>query len=311
MKLPRPYSAGEIADMVGGAVAGNPDALVFGVNEIHVVETGDLVFVDHPKYYAKTLDSSASVVLIDKAVPCPDGKTLIVLPDPFSAFNKVTREFRPVKPSGQMLSPSARIGKGTVVQPGVFIGNDVTIGKDCFIHPGVVIYDGCTIGNQVIIHANTVIGSDGFYYKKRPEGFDKLHSAGTVTIHNKVEIGAGCTIDKGVSGATEIGEGTKLDNHVHIGHDTRIGRHCLFAAQVGVAGCVTIEDHVTLWGQVGCASNVTIGKGAVVQAQSGVSKSLEGGKTYFGSPAGPVLQKLKQLAALEEISRNSGNSKKD
>ena len=145
------------------------------------------------------------------------------------------------------------------------------------------------------------IGSDAFYYKNRPEGFDKLISGGRVVIEDNVDIGALCTLDKGVTGDTRIKKGTKIDNQVHIGHDTVIGEKCLIASQTGIAGCVIIEDEVTLWGQVGVTSAITIGKKAVVLAQTGISKSIEGGKTYFGSPVEEAREKLKQLAYVKRI----------
>jgi UDP-3-O-[3-hydroxymyristoyl] glucosamine N-acyltransferase len=146
-----------------------------------------------------------------------------------------------------------------------------------------------------------VIGADAFYFKKRPAGYDKMLSCGRAIIRDRVEIGANCTVDKGVSGDTVIGEGTKFDNHVHIGHDTVIGKNCLFAAQVGVAGVVVVEDDVILWGQVGVQKDLVIGKGAVVLGQSGVPKSLEGGITYFGSPVREAREKMKELAMIKRL----------
>jgi UDP-3-O-[3-hydroxymyristoyl] glucosamine N-acyltransferase len=213
----------------------------------------------------------------------------------------LTNFFKPFEKSDGLISNSAKIGQNTVIQPNVFIGNNVTIGKNCLIHANVSIYDGSIIGDDVIVHSGSVIGSDAFYYKKRPEGYDKLNSGGNVVLKNNVEIGASCTIDKGVSGSTTIGEGTKLDNQVQVGHDTLIGKNCLIAAQCGIAGAVVVEDDVTLWGQVGVISAITIGKGAVVLAQSGIPKSLEGGKTYFGSPVEEARKKMKQLADVKKI----------
>jgi UDP-3-O-[3-hydroxymyristoyl] glucosamine N-acyltransferase len=169
------------------------------------------------------------------------------------------------------------------------------------LHPGVVVYDHCIIGDRVTIHAGTIIGADAFYYKRRPTGYDKMVSCGRAIIEDDVEIGASCTIDKGVSGDTIIGQGTKFDNMVHIGHDTVIGRNCLFAAQVGVAGVVRIEDDVILWGQVGVQKDLVIGKGAVVLGQSGVPKSLKGGVTYFGSPVREAREKMKELAMIKRL----------
>jgi UDP-3-O-[3-hydroxymyristoyl] glucosamine N-acyltransferase len=301
MKFEKPVKLSELASFTNSQVIGDGNLLVTGINEIHMVESGDITFVDHPKYYDKALGSAATFVIINKDVPCPDGKALLFCSDPFSAYVAIVKRFRPFQPASAMIAPSALIGEGTVIQPGVFVGNHVTIGKNCLIHPGVVIYDHCRIGDHVIIHANTVIGSDAFYFKRRPEGYDKMESCGRVIVADKVEIGASCTIDKGVSGDTVIGEGTKLDNHIHIGHDTVIGKNCLFAAQVGIAGVTKIEDEVILWGQVGVNKDLVIGKGAVVYAQSGVASTIEGGKVYFGSPVQDAREKLKEIATLKLV----------
>ena len=301
MKFPTAQTLEHIASLLEINYVGKPDFPVLGMNEIHVVEPGDIVFVDHPKYYDKALNSNATIVLINKEVPCPEGKALLISEQPFNDFNKLTRHFRPFVSANATISTSATIGKDTIIQPNVFVGNHVTIGEGCLIHPNVTIYDHCVIGNHVQIHAGTVLGSDAFYYKNRPEGYDKLLSGGRVVIEDHVEIGSLCTIDKGVTGDTTIREGSKLDNQVHIGHDTVIGKKCLIASQTGIAGCVVIEDEVTLWGQVGVISAATIGKNAVVLAQSGVSKSLAGGKTYFGSPAEEAREKFKQLANVRRI----------
>jgi UDP-3-O-[3-hydroxymyristoyl] glucosamine N-acyltransferase len=188
--------------------------------------------------------------------------------------------------------------------PNVYIGNHVRIGKDCIIHPNVTILDHVIIGDHVIIQAGTVIGSDAFYYNKRtdrPVHYRKMTSCGRVIIENDVEIGAGCTIDRGVTSDTLIGAGTKIDNLVHIGHDTTVGKNCLFAGQVGIAGATTIEDNVVLWGQVGVNKTLTIGEGAIVLAQSGVKASIESKKTYFGSPAEDAKEKMKELVWIKRI----------
>ncbi|MBO6829564.1 UDP-3-O-(3-hydroxymyristoyl)glucosamine N-acyltransferase [Allomuricauda sp.] len=301
MKFPKTYTLKEISEIIKADFVGPDDFPVLGMNEIHVVEEGDIVFVDHPKYYDKALQSKATVVLINKEVECPKGKALLVSDDPFRDFNKLTRHFKPFKSAASSIAETAEIGEGTVIQPNVFIGNHVKIGKNCVIHPNVTIYDGCVLGDHVTIHAGTVLGADAFYYKNRPEGFDKLLSGGNVLIEDYVDIGAGCTIDRGVTGSTTIGRGSKLDNQIQVGHDTVIGKKCLIASHVGIAGCCIIEDEVTLWGQVGITSGATIGKKAVILAQSGISKSLEGGKTYFGYPAEEAREKLKQIASIKRI----------
>jgi UDP-3-O-[3-hydroxymyristoyl] glucosamine N-acyltransferase len=301
MKFPNVYSLKDIAELISSEYVGDDNFPVHGMNEIHVVEPGDIVFVDHPKYYDKALQSAATIVLINKKVDCPEGKALLISDDPFRDFNKLTRHFRPFQSSDASISLSAQVGEGTIIQPNTFVGNNVVIGKNCIIHANVAIYDNTIIGNNVIIHSGTVLGADAFYYKKRPEGYDQLISGGRVVIHDNVGIGASCTIDKGVSGDTTIGEGTKIDNQVHIGHDTIIGKKCLIAAQTGLAGCIVIEDEVTIWGQVGMASGVTVGTKAILHAQSGVSKSLEGGKVYWGTPAQEARETMKQMANVKRI----------
>jgi len=301
MKFPRTYSLKEIAQIIQTPFVGSEDFPVEGMNEIHVVTPGDIVFVDHPKYYDKALHSAATIVLINKEVPCPDGKALLISDDPFRDFNKLSKHFRPFESSPETPSKTAIIGEGTIIQPNVFIGNHVRIGKHCLIHSNVVLYDHTIIGDDVVIHAGTILGANAFYYKKRPEGFDPLVSCGRVVVEDHVEIGAACTIDKGVTGDTTIGAGTKIDNQVHIGHDTIIGKKCLIAAQTGIAGCVVIEDEVTIWGQVGMRSGITIGSKTEIMAQSGVSKDLVGGKSYYGTPAIESREKLKQLAFINKI----------
>ncbi len=301
MRLQPSQTLKQLSGIIDAAYAGSPDFEITGINEIHKVEPGDLTFVDHPKYYDKALKSKATTIIINKEVDCPPGKALIFSDDPFRDYVYLTKHFRPFEPSQSMISSTAIIGEGTVLQPNVFVGNHVIIGKNCIIHPNVSIYDHSVIGDDVIIHSGTIIGADAFYFKRRTEYWDKMESCGRVVIEDHVEIGASCTIDKGVSGDTVIGKGTKLDNLIQIGHDTVIGKNCLFASHVGVAGCVIVEDDVILWGQVGVQKDLTIGKGAVVLGQSGIAKSIEGGKTYFGSPVQEAREKMKELALVKKL----------
>ncbi len=301
MQLISSHTLSQIASYLQADFEGDPGFLISGINEIHVVEPGDLTFVDHPKYYQKALRSKATTILINKKVLRPEGKALIFSDDPFRDFVALIKRFRPFEPATGMISETAIIGKNTTIQPGVFIGNHVVIGDHCLIHPNVTIYDHCTIGDHVVIHSGTVIGSDALYYKRRPESYDKLVSGGKVIIEDHVELGSCCTIDRGVTSNTTIGSGSKLDNQIHIGHDTVIGKNCLFAAQVGIAGCVTIEDNVIIWGQVGVQKDLTIGKGAIVLGQSGVTKSIAGGKTYWGLPAKPARETLNEMAFIKKL----------
>ena len=304
MRLDKPVPVKWIADFIAAEIAGDINASATGINEIHKVEKGDIVFVDHPKYYDTCINSAATIIIINKKTEYPEGKTLLIVGDPFEAYLKLVNYFRPFTPSSKKISDSASIGQNTVVMPNSFIGNHVTIGNDCIIHPNVTILDHCVIGNNVIIQAGTVIGSDAFYYNKKTNRdihYKKMNSCGRVVLEDFVEIGANCTIDRGVSGDTVIGAGTKIDNLVHIGHDTEVGKNCLFAGQVGIAGATKIEGDVILWGQVGVSKTLTIGKGAIVYAQSGVKDSIDGGKVYFGSPVEDAREKMKEFVWIKRI----------
>jgi UDP-3-O-[3-hydroxymyristoyl] glucosamine N-acyltransferase len=304
MKFPSPVSVQWLAEFIQAEIIGNREASATGINEIHKVEQGDLVFVDHPKYYQKCIDSAASFIIINKAMEVPEGKSLLVVKEPFEAYSKIVNHFRPLQQAGKLISDSSVIGRETIVFPNAFIGHHVVIGDNCIIHPNVTILDHCILGNNVIVQAGTVIGSDAFYYntkKDRTSWYKKMPSCGRVIIEDNVEIGAGCTIDRGVSHDTVIGRGSKFDNMIHVGHDTVIGSNCLIAAQTGIAGATTIGNGVTLWGQVGVSKTLTIGDNVVVMAQSGVVDNLESGKSYFGSPAEDAREKMKELVWMKRI----------
>ncbi|MFT4523935.1 MAG: UDP-3-O-[3-hydroxymyristoyl] glucosamine N-acyltransferase [Bacteroidia bacterium] len=299
MRLDQPISVEVIANQLGREYRG--DGFVKGISEIHCISEGDLSFADHPKYIKMALASEASVLILNEWPNDQNGKSVILSDDPFADFVKLIRHFRPFEASLESVSQSSIVGKNTVISNGVTVGNNVVIGDSCTIHPCVTIYDHSIIGDNVIIHAGSVIGSDAFYFNRKLEGYRKLYSCGRVIIGNNVEIGAGCTIDRGSTDDTVIGSGTKMDNQVHVGHDTVIGQNCLFAAQVGIAGVVTIEDDVILWGQVGVQKDLTIGKGAVVLGQSGIGKDLLPNTTYFGSPVREARTKMKELAQIKRL----------
>jgi len=301
MRFPRPYSLQELAGLVKAIAVGDPEFQVLGINEIHMVEPGDLTFVDHPKYYDKALNSKATTILINKEVEAPEGKALLISDDPFRDYVFLAKKFRGFEAAAAMVSPSAEIGEGTVIQPGAFIGNHVKVGKNCIIHANASIYDHSIIGDGVIIHSNTVIGADAYYFQKKDGAFRKMESCGRVILKDRVEIGALCSIDKGVSGDTIIDEGTKFDNHVQVGHDTYIGKHCLIGAHSAIAGVTRIEDDVILWGRVSINKDLVVGKGAVILATSAVDKSIPGGKTYFGAPVEEARKKWKEMAYLRRL----------
>jgi UDP-3-O-[3-hydroxymyristoyl] glucosamine N-acyltransferase len=304
MKFKSPLSVNWLADFIGARLIGNTSSQATGINEIHKVEQGDIVFVDHPKYYDTCINSAADFIIINKEVIAPPGKALLLVDNPFEAYCKIVQHFRPFEPAAKMISESAVIGENTVIYPNSFIGNHVRMGSNCIIYPNVTIMDHCVIGNQVIIQAGTVIGGNSFYYnskKDRETWYKKMPDCGRVILEDEVEIGAGCTIDRGVSHDTVIGKGTKIDNMVHVGHETVIGKNCLIAAQVGIAGVVTLEDGVILWGQVGVSKTLTIGPNAVIYAQSGVVKDTPGGHVYFGSPIEEAKEKMKELVWIKRI----------
>lgn len=304
MKFPSPVSVSWIADFINAKMLGNENSFASGINEIHKVKSGDIVFVDHPKYYDACLNSAATCIIIDTDAKVPEGKTLFVVDDPFEAYLKIVKHFRPFFASEKMISDSAKTGKDCIIMPNVFLGNNVVVGDHCIIHPNVIIYDDCVIGNHVEIHSGTVIGSDAFYFntkKNREQWYKKMQSCGIVDIRDHVEIGANCTIDRGVSDATIIGSGTKLDNLIHVGHDVVIGKNCLIAAQVGIAGGTILGDGVILWGQVGVNKTISIGDNAVVMGQGGVTSSIEGNKTYWGTPIQEFYSKRKELVLIKRL----------
>ncbi len=304
MQFHSPVPVQWIADLIQAKIIGNDTSNTTGINELHKVEPGDLVFVDHPKYYDACINSAADFIIINKEIPAPNGKTLLVVSNPFEAYCKIVNHFRPFEPANKNISETAQIGEGSFIYPTSFIGNHVSIGKNCIIHPQVSIMDNCIIGDNVVIQSGTVIGSDAFYYnskKDRELWYKRMPSCGRVIIQNDVEIGANCTIDRGVSHDTIIGEGTKFDNLIHIGHDTVIGKNCLFAASVVVAGVVNIEDGVTIWGGAIVNKTLTIGANAVILARSAVGGSLEGNKIYWGIPAQDASQVKREMIWIKRI----------
>lgn len=305
MKFPQAQRLHEIASLIQAEIIGDENATADGINEIHKVAAGDLCFVDHPKYYDTCLNSAATHIIINtKEVNIPAGKNLLYCTDPFEAYLTIVQKFRPFSPASNAISEGAIIGTNTTIMPNVFIGKSVKIGNNCVIHPNVTIMDYTTIGNNVIIQSGTRIGGDAFYYntkKNREVWYKKMQSCGEVIIEDDVEIGCNCTIDRGVTAATIIKRGARLDNLIHLGHDVEIGRNCLIASQVGIAGATIVEDGVTLWGQVGVNKTITIGAGAVVLGQSGVTKTIAGNKTYFGLPAAEAMSQNREMVWIKRI----------
>ncbi len=305
MKFPQPIPVSQIAARFGAKIIGDSSLAATGINEIHKVEPGDIAFSDLKKYFAPTLASPATVLLFNEAAECPPGKVILLVENPFEVYDTLIREHRPFEPLTVPVSHRADIHPTAILEPGVIVSANVRIGANCYIQSGVYLGEHTFLGENVTIGANSIIGSDAFYYKKLPDGSrQKWRSGGRVILENNVDIGAGCTIAKGVSGDTIVGEGSKLDCQIHLGHGVVVGKNCLFAAQVGIGGKTIIEDGVTLYGQVGIAQNLRIGAGATVAAKSGVSKSLPGGKVYFGTPADVAKTRYRELATLRRLAGN-------
>jgi UDP-3-O-[3-hydroxymyristoyl] glucosamine N-acyltransferase len=303
VKFDKPLPIADIARWIDAEILGDTGGKASGINEIHKVGRGDITFVDVEKYFERALSSQASFVIIDKKLKdIPKDKTLLVVGNPFQAYETIVRKYRPFTPlSFDGISKEAQIHRSTVIEPGAVIAHQVVIGKNCHIQTHAILMPYTYIGDNVIVQPSAVLSSDAFYFKKTETGYTKWTSGGRVVLEDDVQIGSGCTINKGVSGDTVIGQGTKIDCLVHVGHGVVIGKNCLIAAQVGIGGKTIIGDNVTIYGQAGIIHNLIIGDGVTILAKSGVSKNLEAGGTYFGSPATDARSQYRQLATLRNL----------
>lgn len=301
MRFDKPLSVKLLAEEIGAKIIGDANLWAHGINEIHKVQPGDITFVDIEKYYKKSLKSQATIILINKEVECPENKCLLVVENPFQVYNSLVLKHRPFRPLTQNVSETAEIHPTAIIEPNVIIGDYVKIGANSYIQGNCYIGSHTTIGKNVMIQAGTIIGTDAFYFKQWEDHMEKWHSGGEVIIKDDVFVGAACTINKGVSGATIIGKGCKLDSQVHIGHGVVLGQNCLLAGQVGIGGKTVVGDRVKVYGQAGIGNNLTIGSDAVILAKAGVLRSLDGGKSYFGMPAEDARQKFMQIVAVKNL----------
>lgn len=334
-------SFGEVAAISGAALPDgvDPERQVTGAAALEAAGPGDVAYMDNPKYTDALAATAAGLCLVSSrfAARVPGATVALVTPTPYHAFAKVLARFYPealrprsvfgaqgVAPGafvhatakiednvtidpGAVVGPGAEIGSGTVIASHAVIGPQVRIGRDCAIGAGSTL-QSALIGNRVIIHPGVRIGQDGFGFAMSPRGHMKVPQIGRVIIQDDVEIGANSCIDRGASRDTVIGEGTKIDNLVQIGHNCVIGRHCVIVSQVGIAGSSTLEDFVVLGGQVGLAGHLTVGMGAQVAAQSGVAGDIPRGARYGGSPAQPALNWARETALLKSLVAKRGKS---
>lgn len=301
MDFPSPIPVKEIAIWINASILGNEYLNLKGINEIHKVQEWDITFVDHPKYFNASLESKASAIIVPSEMECPPGKTLLVVEHPFLAYEQIVKRFRPFVPLTTDGRENHDIDPTAIIEPGAIIGQNVRIGPECHIQAGAIIRPFSYLGERVVIHSGAIIGAPAFYFKKWPESYQAWTGCGRVIIEDDVWVGSGTTIAQGVSGDTIIGTGTKIDCQVMIGHGVVIGKNCLIAAQVGIAGKTVLGDWCVVYGQVGIKQNLHIGDKAIIYAQSGVRYDLEGGLSYFGSPAEEIRTKFKEMTALKNM----------
>ena len=323
----------QLLKLVDGQSESRVDIPLVGAASLEEAAAGDISFFGNPKYLPALKLTNASVVLVPKSfdidVPNP---TLVRVENPSAAFNEVLKQFRvtrralppgihstaSVDPTAQLdpdkvavgpgasIGPNCVVGDGTEIGPGVTIGDHVVVGANCLLHARCTICHGCKLGDRVILHSGSVVGSDGFGYELVDGRQQKMDQLGIVELKSDVEIGANSTIDRARFGRTVVGEGTKIDNLVQIGHNCRIGKHCVIVALTGIAGSARIGDNVTIAAQSGVAGHLEIGDGAILAARTGVTKSIEGGQVYMGYPVVPMREGRKAMAVLRHIHRLVG-----
>jgi UDP-3-O-[3-hydroxymyristoyl] glucosamine N-acyltransferase len=340
---PHGLSAGEIAALTGAKAAASADLerRISGIAPLDRAGPSDLSFIDNAKFLGQLPGTDAGICLAASrfAERAPAHTTVLVAPEPYRAFVTVARALFPeaLRPStwsqpgaaagaavdpaarlevgvtveaGAVIGPRAEIGSRTVIGANAVIGPGVRIGRDCAIGAGATVFHAL-IGDRVILHPGVRIGQDGFGYLPGRDGHLKVPQVGRVIVQDDVEIGAGTTVDRGASRDTMIGEGTKIDNLVQIGHNVTVGRHCLIAGQAGISGSVTLGDFVMLGGKAGLADHLTVGEGAQIGAHAGVMHDVPAGAQWLGAPAQPVKEFFREVAALRRLARRDGRSRKD
>ncbi|MDB5509036.1 MAG: UDP-3-O-(3-hydroxymyristoyl) glucosamine N-acyltransferase [Hyphomicrobiales bacterium] len=335
-------SLSDIVEITGAkAASGDLSATVDGIAPLDAGVPGTLVFLDNPKYAGDLAGTHATACLVTErfAARVPAGTVALVTPEPYAACAKVSARLFPdsmrpgslfgatgispgsyvhpearlepgvVVDPGAVIGPRAEIGEGTCIGPNAVIGPDVRIGRQCSIGPNATVVFAL-VGDRVILHPGVRIGQDGFGFAMSPRGHLKVPQIGRVIIQNDVEIGANCTIDRGANRDTVIGEGSKIDNLVQIGHNVTVGRHCIIVSQVGVSGSTDLGDFVALGGQAGITGHLKIGMGAQIAAQSGVMTDVPAGERWGGAPAQPMREYLRSIATLARMGKSSSKATK-
>jgi len=314
----------EIADHLGGTLAGDGSVVIGGLATLDDAGEGQLTFLANPKYAAKVATTGASAVLLPEGGNA-HGKNAIFHANPYLAFAKLLTLFftKPAKPQGVMpgafVAEGAKLGADVSVYPGAYVGPGVTVGQRVTLHPGVVLYagvtvgddvtlyanvsvrEGCRIGNRVTVHDGTVIGSDGLGYAPDGKAWYKIPQIGIVIVEDDVEIGSNVSIDRAALEATRIGRGTKIDNLVQIAHNCVLGEDCMICSQVGISGSTKVGNHVIMGGQVGAAGHITVGNDVVVAAKSGIPNSVADNQIIGGIPAVPHREWLKVSGILPKL----------
>jgi UDP-3-O-[3-hydroxymyristoyl] glucosamine N-acyltransferase len=326
----------QLAELVHGRLVGDGSVSIRSARPVSEAGPGDITFIENARFARLLRSSPASAAIVGPHFPMGPqemGKDLAVIEvdDPMAAFLAVRSHLstapRPqwtgihprawVEPSAHIgqdvavyplayIGADAVIGDGTTIHPGAVIGSGCTLGEGCIIHPNVVLYPNVILADRVEIHAGSVLGGDGFGYRQVQGKHVKVPHSGRLDVGNDVEIGSNCTIDRATFEATRIGEGTKIDNLVMIGHNNQIGRHNLLCGQVGIAGSCKTGDYVIMAGQAGIKDNTRIGDGVIVGAQAGVHRNIPDGHQVLGSPAIPVREQrriFQMIARLPEIYR--------
>jgi UDP-3-O-[3-hydroxymyristoyl] glucosamine N-acyltransferase len=317
----------ELADWLGATYEGDGEKELTGVAPLETAGASDISFVGNRKAAIQTDSSAAGCLIVPNDWPSPSYRTVIRVVQPRTAFARALNRFYPTAELKPGIHPTAvvgndvdlgamvyigphavvgdgtRIGVATSIGAGCVVGKRVMVGEGCVLHPNVTIYDNVDIGRRVVLHSGVVIGADGFGYVMEEERWQKFPQVGRVEIGDHVEIGANSCVDRAALGCTSIGEGTKLDNMVHVGHNCRIGRHVVVAAQTGFSGGVVVEDYVVIGGQVGIGDKARIETRAVLGSGCGIltSKIVRAGETVWGVPARPLKVHLEQLANLARL----------